>query len=248
MKKRILILVLALLLVLPGGSTYRRVTWHDWFYNLPFRQWYWPLQLSRYDPGFGTFIWSDRRDVYRHEGTVLFSRWGLAMDSTGRVLAYDPSVFDAFFDRPEVIRSYGITDTPPLLDPAVLDLDFSTADMIDLEAYGRLTRMSHVGSISFIFEFSLTDGRMLVIHADRLPEAEQSQSPDPWRYFSLTHVEVLDFFSETRNVLYQRSDDWHHSYTHISAAPDGYGTCDRLRRDKWELLAQEAVHAEENAP
>jgi len=238
MKKRILILILALFLVICSGSCRRDITWYDWFYNLPFRQWYWPLKLSRYDPGFGFCVWDGVIGVYRHEDMVLFVRWGLAMDSRGNVLAYDPSAFNAYYDTPVAIKSYGITDTPPLLDPAVLDLDFSTADMIDLEAYGRLTRMSHVGTISFIFEFILTDGRMLKIYADRLPEALHIESPDPWKYYSINSAVVFDFFDETCQVLYQRPGKWTESYTHISQLPGGYAYYDLARAEK---LAKQEV-------
>ena len=228
--KRILIILLALLLVLPSGSTYRRVTWYDWFYNLPFRQWYWPLQLSRYDPGFGFCVWVNRSDTWRHEDMVLFVRYGLAMDSRGNVLAYDPSAhYGAYVPDP-------VTDTPPLLDPAVLQLDFSTADMIDLGAYGPLTNMSQVGTISFIFEFILTYGRMLLVYAERLPEVFHIESPDPWKYYSITNVDVLDFFAETREEIYCRPGYSFYTYPHISQKPNGYAHYDLARAKK---LAQQ---------
>ena len=238
-KKLFLIPLLALLLVICGGSTYRRTTWYDWFFNPSYRLWYSPLKLDKYDPGFGFCIWSDANDVYRHEDHVLFVRWGLAMDRSGRVLAYDPSAFDAAYGLPDIAEGYGITDTPPLFDPAVLTLDFSAADLIDLGEYGPLTGLSRAGHISFIFEFILTDGRMLVIHADRLPEAMEAADPDPWAYFSITHASVLDFFAETQTVLYQHPGSQTRPYKHISQFTNGYAHYDLARAQK--LAQQEAI-------
>jgi len=238
MKKRILILVLALFLVICSGSCRRDITWHDWFYNLPFRQWYWPLKLNRYDPGFGFCVWGGANDVYRHEDMVLLVRYGLAMDSRGNVLAYDPTVHKPYLADPDIAANYNLTDTPPLFDPAVLNLDFSTADMVDFGAYGPLTWLSEAGGVSYIFQFILTDGRMLKIYADRLPEALHIESPDPWKYYSINSAVVFDFFDETCQVLYQRPGKWTESYTHISQLPGGYAYYDLARAEK---LAKQEV-------